>query len=55
MQYVEGLPDLDKWIGDKKWLLVIEDLMAEADDCVTELLTKGSHHGNLSVMYLIQN
>ena len=29
--------------------------MSEADDWVTKLFTKGSHHRSLSVMYIVQN
>lgn len=36
-------------------LLIIDDLMREADMRVTDLFTKGSHHRNLSIMYLSQN
>lgn len=36
-------------------LVIIDDLMREADDRVTDLFTKGSHHRNLSILYLSQN
>lgn len=36
-------------------LLIIDDLMSEADQRVTDLFTKGSHHRNLSILYLSQN
>ena len=38
-------------------LIVIDDLMSEAsnDKQIHDLLTKGSHHCNLSVIYLVQN
>lgn len=36
-------------------LLVIDDLMHETDERVTNLFTKGSHHRNISVVYLVQN
>ena len=29
--------------------------MSETDDRVTKLFTKGSHHRNISVMYIVQN
>ena len=29
--------------------------MSEADDRVTKLFTKGSHHRNISVMFIVQN
>lgn len=55
VRFEEGLPDVDKWDHDKRRLIVIDDLMSETDDRVTKLFTKGSHHRNLSVMYLVQN
>ncbi|KAE8742185.1 hypothetical protein FOCC_FOCC012271 [Frankliniella occidentalis] len=36
-------------------LLIIDDLMRESDDRVVDLFTKGSHHRNLSILYLSQN
>ena len=34
---------------------VLDDLMAETDERVTNLFTKKSHHCNTSVIYLVQN
>jgi hypothetical protein len=52
--FVEGLPSMD-WTDNKPRLLIIDDLMSETDDRVTKLFTKGSHHKNISVMYIVQN
>jgi len=35
--------------------LVLDDLMSETNDDVANLFTKGSHHRNVSVMFLTQN
>ena len=35
--------------------MVLDDLMAESDERVTNLFTKKSHHCNTSVIYLVQN
>ena len=37
-------------------LLIIDDLMQQAknDELIANLFTKGSHHSNLTVMYLMQ-
>lgn len=40
VQFVEGFSDMDKWTGDKKRLVFIDDLMAETDDRVTKLFYK---------------
>jgi GTPase SAR1 family protein len=55
VQFVEGLPDVEQWKGDKRRLVIIDDLMSETDERVTKLFTKGSHHRDLSVMYVVQN
>lgn len=55
VKFIEGLPDIEQWVGDKSRLVVIDDLMSETDDRVTKLFTKGSHHRSISVMYLVQN
>ena len=51
----EGLPDISKLDGRKRILLIIDDLMSETNDTVANLFTKGSHHRNVSVLYLTQN
>lgn len=51
----EGLPDMEQWRGEKRRLLVLDDLMSETDARVTKLFTKGSHHRNVSVLYIVQN
>jgi hypothetical protein len=55
VEFVEGLLDVDKL--DKKIcnLIIIDDLMGEKDESLTNLFTKGSHHRNTSVLYITQN
>jgi hypothetical protein len=36
-------------------LIIIDDLMREADGSIVDLFTKGSHHRNLSVIFITQN
>jgi len=36
-------------------LVVIDDLMNETNRSVTDPFTKGSHHINISVIYIVQN
>ncbi len=55
IEFKEGLPHMDTFDGEKPVMLVIDDLMSETDDSVTQLFTKGSHHRNISVLYLVQN
>ena len=48
----QGLPDLNDFDGSEPVLLIIDDLMHETNETVANLFTKGSHHRNVSVMYL---
>ena len=52
---MEGIPSTEQWSDGKPRLIVLDDLMSEADGRVTKLFTKGSHHRNLSVMFIVQN
>jgi len=36
-------------------LVVYDDLMDEADERMTRLFTRGSHHRNVSVIFMVQN
>jgi len=51
----QGLPDLNDFDGSEPILLIIDDLMHETNETVVNLFTKGSHHRNVSVIYLAQN
>lgn len=56
-RFIEGLPDVEQLQSGvkKRRLVVLDDLMAETDERVTKLFTKGSHHRSLSVMLIVQN
>ena len=57
--FVEGVPsDLESTINPSiRNLVVIDDLMHELsnDQRITSLFTKGCHHRNLSVIFILQN
>ena len=55
VDFHEGLPDLTLFDPRQHTLLIVDDLMNESDDRVTNLFTKGSHHHNVSVVYIVQN
>ena len=59
IHFVEGVPsDLESIINpSKRNLVVIDDLMKELsnDSGITSLFTKGCHHRNLSVIFILQN
>ena len=51
--YLEGLPT--SFDASKRNIVVLDDLMTETDERVTNLFMKKSHHCNTSVIYLVQN
>ena len=51
---MQGLPDLPLYSAEPL-LLVIDDQMHGVDQRISSLFTKGSHHRNLSVIYIVQN
>ena len=48
-----GLPDLDTLDRRDKHLIILDNLMGETDQRVASLLTKKSHHRNISVIFRI--
>ena len=50
----EGLGDIAE-NAEQPTLLVIDDQMDEVNKDVMRLFTKGSHHRNISVIYIVQN
>jgi hypothetical protein len=59
INFIEGLPtDLESQIDPSiRNLIVIDDLMSEVsnDKRLTDIFTKGSHHKNLSCIFILQN
>ena len=59
LTFIEGVPsDLESMISPSiRNLVVLEDLMQELsnNNRITSLFTKGCHHRNLSVIFLLQN
>ena len=51
----EGIPDVDSWTPGKRRLVILDDLMSEADERVTRIFTKISHHRSMSVIEVVQN
>ena len=61
IEFNQGIPeDIDEPdyldVSQRK-LIVLDDLMAQSgkDKRIADLFTKGSHHRNLSVIYIVQN
>ena len=61
VEFVKGIPsDLEQdtfFDINKRNLMVVDDQMENAgwDKRIVNLFTRGSHHHNLSVIYIVQN
>ena len=58
IEFREGLPQIADYSrdNDKKKLLILDDLMRESSsDVILHLFTEGSHHKNISVIFITQN
>ena len=57
IEFVEGVPDAisDSIYLKTRNLYIFDDMMGERDAVFAELFAKKSHHGNLSVIYIVQN
>lgn len=58
VEFREGLPQLKDFDDtNKKKLIIMDDLMRESSSsgAVVDIFTRGSHHKNLSVLFLTQN
>ena len=58
VEFREGVPKYDDYAGDPRpKLIILDDLMRESSSsaAVCNLFTKGSHHNNLSVIFITQN
>lgn len=55
VSFAEGIPKEQDINPRLRNLVIMDDLLAETDNRVTKLFTKGSHHRNTSVIYISQN
>jgi hypothetical protein len=61
IEFNQGIPDdidnEDYLDVSQRNLIVLDDLMAQSskDKRIADLFTKGSHHRNLSITYIVQN
>ena len=55
VEFRQGMPELDDFDGIYPALLIIDDFMSECSSEITKLFTKGSHHRNISIWFLMQN
>jgi len=54
-EFHQGLPNIEDFDGREPTLVIIDDLMQETNGTVANMFTKGSHHRNISVVFLAQN
>ena len=56
LQLIDGLPDTEGYDTTIPRIIIIDDLMNELKgDVVANLFTKGSHHTNSSIIFIVQN
>ncbi|KAF4514006.1 UNVERIFIED_CONTAM: hypothetical protein B566_EDAN018582 [Ephemera danica] len=58
VRFIEGIPSLTEIAPERNpppRLVIIDDLMLETNDQIVNLFTKGSHHQNLSIVFITQN
>ena len=60
IEFVKGIPtatEQDAYFNVKRNLIVFDDQMIDAskDQRMVDLFTRGSHHRDLSVIYIVQN
>lgn len=53
--FTSDLDSVDHLPTSKRHLVIVDDMMSEAGDKMLKLFTKGSHHRNRSVVYIVQN
>ena len=53
--FQKGLDNISKENTDQPRLIILDDLMGQNESIVADLFTKGSHHNNMSVIYITQN
>lgn len=50
-----GVPDISLFSDLKPRIVILDDLLSSVDSNVVELFIRGSHHYNLSVLFVVQN
>jgi len=53
--FQQGLENLERCDYTEPRLIVIDDLLSECNAAVVDLFTRGSHHTNVSVIFITQN
>lgn len=55
VKYIKGIPDMNMFQNDKSHkLLIIDDMMSESKNLV-DIFTKGCHHWNMTIIFILQD
>jgi len=54
-KFHQSLPNIEDFDSKEPTLVIIDDLIQETNERVANMFTKGSHHRNISVVFLAQN
>ena len=55
VEYIKGIPDMKTFQSDKAHkILIIDDMMSESKNLV-DIFTKGCHHWNLTIIFILQD
>jgi hypothetical protein len=57
VEFFDQIPGIDEFQPEDQTLLVLDDMMHDGgkNKVVSELFTKGCHHRNVSVIFIVQN
>lgn len=55
VEFKNCLPDISDFNGEERTLIIVDDFMGECNSKIADLFTKGSHHKNVSIWFLLQN
>ena len=55
VDFRQGIPKADEIEKLNNALVVLDDMMTEVDQKVSNMFTRGSHHRNVSVIFMVQN
>ena len=55
VDFRQGVPKLDEIDDMRNALVILDDMMLEADQRILNIFTRGSHHREISVIFMVQN
>lgn len=55
VEFVDTIPELETMNPNLKTLIVVDDMMGSEGETISKIFTQGSHHRNISIIYIVQN